>query len=192
MAVQLGSRGLADFTEPLALLSECHRRVEKFLGVLAEVGRKGGGELDGPHREALTKALDYFRSAAPMHTADEEASLFPRLRAVGGADVEAALAKVERLESDHRDAEPKHQRVDELGRRWLNDGRLSPGEAADFARLVDELRNIYRDHIALEDREVFPLAGRVLAADAVAALGREMAARRGNKRCSERAAAAGS
>ena len=31
-------------------------------------------------RVALESALRYFREAAPKHTADEEESLFPRLR----------------------------------------------------------------------------------------------------------------
>jgi hypothetical protein len=42
-----------------------------------------------------------------------------------------------------------------------------------------ELREIYTHHIAVEDREVFPLAGRVLDAQQLAQVGREMAQRRG-------------
>ena len=40
------------------------------------------------------------------------------------------------------------------------------------------LDNLYKGHIAVEDRELFPAAGRVLTADELGAVGREMAARR--------------
>jgi hemerythrin-like domain-containing protein len=47
--------------------------------------------------------------------------------------------------------------------------------------MLDELSDIYRRHIALEDAELFPLAARVLDRDEIEALGREMAQRRGIK-----------
>ena len=34
----------------------------------------------GEHRQAMETALNYFRRAAPMHTADEEEDLFPEHR----------------------------------------------------------------------------------------------------------------
>jgi hypothetical protein len=45
--------------------------------------------------------------------------------------------------------------------------------------MLDELSEIYRRHIAMEDAELFPLAARVLDRDGIEALGREMAQRRG-------------
>jgi hemerythrin-like domain-containing protein len=45
--------------------------------------------------------------------------------------------------------------------------------------VLEELRTIYERHIAIEDHDVFPLAGQVLNQAEIAALGREMAARRG-------------
>ena len=85
MNLQIGEPPSPSFQQPLALLSDCHRRVERFLGLLARVAAEGrGGLLDRRQREALEAALRYFREAAPRHTADEEESLFPRLRALKG------------------------------------------------------------------------------------------------------------
>jgi hypothetical protein len=48
-------------------------------------------------RNALETALKYFREAAPMHTADEEESLFPLLRLLGRPDISGVLQQLERL-----------------------------------------------------------------------------------------------
>ena len=78
------SEALADFTDPIAMLNDCHRRIERFLGVLVNLSRERHvGELGEPARSALAAALHYFDAGAPLHTADEEESLFPRLRVAG-------------------------------------------------------------------------------------------------------------
>jgi hemerythrin-like domain-containing protein len=128
-----------------------------------------GGELSPEYRLAFTAALQYFRDAAPKHTADEELSLFPRLRAAGGEEVERVLAEVDRLEADHTRAGRLHDEVDQLGTAWLQHGRLPPESA----------ERIYAAHIAAEDTVVFPLSERVLGAGSQLEIGREMAARRG-------------
>jgi hypothetical protein len=47
--------------------------------------------------------------------------------------------------------------------------------------VLAEVQAIYTRHIAIEDHDIFPLAGRVLDTATIAALGREMATRRGLK-----------
>src|SRR6185436_17510081 len=102
MAIQIGAKPSPTFREPLALLSDCHRRVESFLRALILVTEQAqGGGLNSQQREALETALRYFREAAPKHTADEEESLFPRMREAGAAAGEA-LAKIQALEADHQ------------------------------------------------------------------------------------------
>lgn len=170
MYVQIGGRRESDFTEPLGLLSDCHRRIERFLGALLAVARQG--TLDRPVVEA---ALRYFREAAPNHTRDEEESLFPRLRSSSDPRAEEALARVEALEADHREAEEAHRQVESLFGRWLAGGDCPAG----LVEVLERLSAIYAAHIAVEDGEVFPLAAEVLADEDLAVVGREMAARRG-------------
>ena len=174
MPVQIGAPRDSGFDQPLRLLSDCHRRVEMFLGVLT--GLADLSEPITPEQAAsLQKALDYFRDAAPKHTADEEESLFPRLSGVLEAE-----AAVRSLEGDHISAAARHETVDRLGRAWLREGRLEPADAALFAREVSHLKAMYEKHIRLEDEVLFPLAERVLPPDQKRAIGREMAARRGH------------
>jgi hemerythrin-like domain-containing protein len=123
--------------------------------------------------------LRYFRDAAPKHTADEEESLFPRLRAMDRADVKVLLARVDGLEQDHVRAGAGHAEVDRLGLAWLANGRLSQEDAARLIAVLADLAELYRAHLAIEDTEVFPLAAKVLSATDREAIGGEMAVRRG-------------
>ena len=66
MPLQIGQRPDHGFTEPLGLLSDCHRRIEHFLRVLLAIDREGaGGPLAAGPRAELEAALTYFATAAP-------------------------------------------------------------------------------------------------------------------------------
>ena len=82
MAIQIGAKPDSGFDDPIGMLKDCHRRIESFLGILCVVvERAQGRSLTGEERDAVQAALQYFRSGGQRHTADEEESLFPRLRA---------------------------------------------------------------------------------------------------------------
>ena len=72
-----------------------------------------------------------------------------------------------------------HSEVDALVRRWLAEGVLATELVDRLARLLETLSAIYQQHIAVEESQVFPLAGRVLSPSELERMGREMAARRG-------------
>lgn len=180
MAIQIGQKASPTFQQPLELLSDCHRRVESFLRALILVTEQAkGGDLSHQHKDALQAALRYFREAAPKHTADEEESLFPRMRALQNEAVGEALKKIDALEADHEVAEGDHKQVEELGQKWLAGNRLNPEETERMMASLRRLHLIYERHIAVEDKEIFPLAGKVLDAKTLQDVGREMAARRG-------------
>lgn len=180
MSIQIGAKPDSSFRDPLGLLSDCHRRIEKFLAQLIRVTEEAqGNPLTEAQAEALAVALRYFAKAAPLHTQDEEVSLFPRLRETGQETAQAALIALETLEADHREADIAHAEVDSLGSRWLQEGRLSPKEAGRLLTRLRELQALYARHIAVEDTQVFPLAGKLLGTPALTDVGREMATRRG-------------
>jgi hemerythrin-like domain-containing protein len=179
MPIHIGQRSDHGFDEPLGLLSDCHRRIEHFLDVLATVaGQAADGELTPSWRSALEGAIRYFAVAAPKHTADEEDSLFPRLRGSGDPVLARALASLDALERDHDEADVRHALVDALVRRWLEDGRLARNDADQLRDHLAHLQALYRRHIAVEEQHVFPAAARALDHEQVARIGGEMAARR--------------
>ena len=180
MPVQIGQTPDRGFDEPFGLLSDCHRRIERFLGAMVEIARRRrGASLDQRDRDSLEKALRYFREAAPWHTADEEHSLFPRLRKVADPATQDALATMQTLEADHRRAEQDHAEAERLARHWLDAGSLETGPAGQLTELLASLQQMYQRHIAAEDEQLFPAAERVLDHAAIRAMGREMAERRG-------------
>ena len=178
--VDLGRVKESSFARPLSLLSECHRRIERFLADMSGViNSRKGGVLDDSDRSALAGAVQYFSVAAPRHTADEEESLFPRLRSANVEEANQVLEEIGRLEADHERADACHAEANALASRWLSEGTLSAAETNRLSKLLETLVAIYREHIAIEDSRVFPAAAAVLPANELEAVGREMAARRG-------------
>jgi hemerythrin-like domain-containing protein len=176
MPIVIGSKPESTFADPVGLLTDCHRRIERFLGVLVQISGQTK-PLTDDQRASLETALRYFREAAPKHTADEEESLFPRLRALESAEIRPVLQRIEALESEHDQADRIHAEIEQLGQSWLAEGSLPAAGRARFSELVSQLAGLYRSHIALEEGDVFPAAS-ILSAPERAAIGREMAGRR--------------
>ncbi len=179
MFTQIGAKPESDFSEPLGMLSDCHKRIQFFLRDLVRLTEAAQAQLSPADSRTLERALRYFRESGPRHTADEEQSLFPRLRAMKDGRLEGALTKVEELEADHQRANEAHSAVDDIGARWLANGTIGPDEAVRMKALLQELSGIYEHHLAIEDDEIFPVAAALLSDEAKAEVGREMAARRG-------------
>jgi hemerythrin-like domain-containing protein len=162
------------------MLSDCHKRIQYFLrSLVALAGHALDGPLNKDQRIRLETALRYFREGGPRHTADEEESLFPRLRSIDTPAIRETFAKIEGLEADHRQAEAKHREVDTIGRRWLADGHITSEEATQLSALLAGLSRLYDRHLVIEEAEIFAIARSVLPEFEKEALGQEMARRRG-------------
>lgn len=177
MPVQIGAK-THNFTDPTGLLSDCHRRIEMFMGTLEAVAAVIDRLPAEDTVRALESALRYFGEAAPKHTADEEVSLFPRLRQKGHTEVDTALAELGHLEDEHCWAAPLHADLERLGVQYLSMGKLSDVEIEKFRTAVTSLAAMYKRHISIEDELVFPLAARMLSGAEKSAIAEEMASRR--------------
>ena len=179
MPIQIGKEVLADFTDPITMLHDCHRRIESFLDALVTISRlQRGGALDERHRSALSTALRYFDQGAPLHTADEEESLFPRLRNSTAEEAMLVGECLSQLEVEHREKEWGHRIVHRLGTTWLEEGSLSMEDAQRLVNELERLDHTYRRHIRSEEDQVFPVASNVLPQEDLRAMGIEMKARR--------------
>lgn len=175
MGIQIGAKPDAGFDDPIGMLKDCHRRIEQFLHVLClVVDRAPGRPLSEEEAGAVKSALNYFRVGGQRHTADEEQSLFPRMRA-GQTTV---LKEIEALESDHREADDLHAAVEKLYTFWLEGKALSPEEEQRLRATTERLKQLYESHIRIEENLVFPRAAEGLDWPVLAQIGEEFRARR--------------
>jgi hemerythrin-like domain-containing protein len=170
----------ASFDQPLDMVAACHERVERSLDLLRRLQQyvQSCG-VDPSARDAARDVRRYFNLATPAHHQDEEQHVLPLLAASVFHEDRALAAK---LLAQHK----------QLERAWAAmDAVLASVEAADSSHglsqtAVREFTAMYRAHLALEDEKAFPAFERLLqtrhdAAAYTAAMGREMAQRRGVK-----------
>ena len=184
MLLQIGQKPESDFHHPIGMLEDCHKRILFFLKSMIKVASETDAQALNPgQRVPLEKALKYFREAAPRHTADEEESLFPRLREIRSQEIGEVLDKVDRLESEHRWADEQHVTVDSVCRRWLEKGALPGNEREQLRTTLSGLLSFYEQHIRMEEAEVFSAAQKALSDSSKESIGEEMARRRGLTMC---------
>lgn len=177
MGIQIGARPDSGFDDPIGMLKDCHRRIEQFLQIICVVvDRASGRELTDEESAAVRAALQYFRVGGQRHTADEEESLFPRMRAEQKAA--GALKEIDALETQHREADDLHQAVDKLYSRWLEGKPLSAEDEEWLRTSTQRLKQLYDGHIKVEESLVFPRAAESLNKETIAAIGQEFRARR--------------
>ena len=177
MGIQIGAKPDSGFEDPIGMLKDCHRRIEQFLRILClVVDRAPGRPLTEEEAAAVQSALTYFRVGGQRHTADEEESLFPRMRAEH--KTAGAVEQIDALEHQHREADDLHLAVDKLYSRWMEGKSLSPEDEDWLRTATQRLKQLYEGHIKIEESVVFPRAAQGLDKDAIAAIGEEFRARR--------------
>jgi hypothetical protein len=60
MPIHIGRPTEHGFDEPLGLLSDCHRRIERFLGAMLTIVKRSGG---GENAEAIPSAVSAHSAA---------------------------------------------------------------------------------------------------------------------------------
>lgn len=165
----------AGFDEPFEMLHACHERVQRMLTLLRRLREhvRGHGP-DDQARQAARDVMRYFDQAAPQHHRDEELHVFPPLLAAGDAQVAGV---VRRLQADHVRMEAGWARARGV-LLALEQGTLARLDAAQEEAL-DAFAALYAGHIEAEETIAYPAARQALDAPAQAAMGQEMAARRG-------------
>jgi hemerythrin-like domain-containing protein len=176
MAIQIGAKPDSGFDDPIGMLKDCHRRIERFLHILWVVAERANDRaLTDEEAEAVQSALHYFRVGGQRHTADEEESLFPRLRAESAA---GNFDEIGRLENDHRNANDLHAAVDTLYSAWIAADHLNSEDEQRLRSGTEQLKHLYQEHIQIEEKIVFPRAIEILNSRTIAAIGREFRERR--------------
>ncbi len=150
-------------------LLHCHARIRRFTALAARLG-DGEPAPEAEVADAARAVLDYFERALPLHAADEDESIAPRL----GPTQAAALAEMT----------AQHAAIDRLlgGMlpRWRKLAEVPGGRAtqlADLASGAARLADLFDAHLALEETQIFPAVTQ-LAAEVQASILAEMTGRR--------------
>ncbi|MEZ4271315.1 MAG: hemerythrin domain-containing protein [Myxococcota bacterium] len=150
MLTQLFTRRETDSQDVVDLLGECHQRIRRFV----DLAREAGLRRDAPTYQIDQACADvqrYFVEALPLHVADEEESIEPRLRGLS-ASVDHALDTTVAQHQQHASkvaallgtiAKVRSQPHDDVAR----------GELANAAIV---LQTEFEDHLTLEETVIFP------------------------------------
>jgi iron-sulfur cluster repair protein YtfE (RIC family) len=138
----------------LDMLVGCHERIRHFSSMARKLAH--AHEADAQQVQSAAEAAHrYFTVALPLHEADENESLHPRLkRAVPVGDLAgpAADAMVD-----------QHHAIDELLERLLpllqlleRNPAKQPEVAGEMCSITSRLDELFREHLELEEKVVFP------------------------------------
>jgi len=158
--------------ELLQLLLECHGRIRSFVDLAEAIATRH----EAPAAQVIQACASverYFTEALPLHVADEEQSLAPRLRG-RSAEVDRALASMERQHTEH---ELKLAGLLSA----LSSVRREPQEAAlklELARATKVLGDDFSEHLTLEESIIFPAARQLLSVELRASILVELRQRR--------------
>ena len=158
------------------LLLACHDRIRHFSGVAVKLAH-GHGATEPEIASAADSLYRYFSVALPLHEADENLSLHPRLRRAVPEGELAGPAADAMLD--------QHMAIDELVERliplWLllksAPGRL-PELSAEMCSLSKRLNELFDAHLKLEEDTIFPVLSRYLSEAELGEIVDEMQARR--------------
>ena len=156
------------------LLMGCHQRIRHFTGVATKLAHAQGAGAD-EIRQASAGVYRYYSVSLPLHEADEEDSVRPRLDAASNERVRHALLAMA----------DQHMAIDELIERLLPLLRLleqNPGSQSqvggEMCSLTKALDEIFRAHLDLEEAVIFPAIREVLPESVRAEMLTEMQHRR--------------
>jgi hypothetical protein len=157
MLFQIGEKGApASPATPSTLLVACHARILTFVGL----SRRLSAARTARHQvsEAAGAVGRYFAIGLPLHEADEEVSVAPRLRAIGRPELVAAL---DVMAFEHARL---HEVLGGLSPIW---SRLTekPEDLDESADALDEgtrrLEALFGAHLDAEERVIFPELARL-------------------------------
>ncbi len=156
------------------LLIGCHQRIRHFTGVAIKLAHAQGAQTEevvqaaaGTHR--------YYTVSLPLHEADEEETLRPRLSALNDEKLRHALLAMT----------DQHRAIDDLLERLLpllimvrNNPQTIHAAGTEMCSITKALDEMFRAHLQLEEEVIFPAIRSSLPEDMRNEMLREMQSRR--------------
>ena len=149
MLIKIGSS--QESSDIVGLLLACHERIRFFINLACRLGEAHDTPAD-EIQDAATRVIRYFSESLPLHVADEEESIVPRL-----SGREAGLdATLDTMRREHQEHAPQLESLLKICR--ILQG--SPERLADLRKtLLSAASALERDfaaHLQEEEKVVLP------------------------------------
>lgn len=152
MLNQIASTPQVKTEDVVDLLVGCHQRIRHFTGVAVKLAHAQGASTE-EIGQAAAAVHRYYSVSLPLHEADEDQTLEPRLRTVGDEQVRQALLAMGE----------QHQAIDELLERLLpllvlvtNNPDTLAEVGGEMCSITKALEEIFRAHLQMEEEIIFP------------------------------------
>jgi iron-sulfur cluster repair protein YtfE (RIC family) len=165
-----------DSADVVELLLACHERIRRFAGLALKLAR-AKGTPEHEIRDVARAIGRYFDEALPLHVADEEETVLPRLKH-GSVELAAAL---ERMVDEHRDHQHDLARLVLVCSDLADDPQRLEERRAELEALAARLSADFERHLAAEEHDVFPGIESKLPFDVRKAMVAELRARRAER-----------
>ncbi|MGH9488496.1 MAG: hemerythrin domain-containing protein [Terriglobales bacterium] len=159
-----------DTSDAVDLLLGCHQRIRHFTAMARRLAAPQAPPDQVP--AAARAVYAYYKLALPLHEADENQSVYPRLR---------AAAPPQELAQANQAMVDQHLAIDRIIAELLPQWDAlpqHPERASHTAEQAAELDQAWRDHLELEERLIFPALRSFLSPQDRSDIRREMAVRR--------------
>jgi hemerythrin-like domain-containing protein len=155
-----------------SMLLGCHQRIRHFTEVAVRLAENPSAAAT-ERSNAAKNVFRYYSEALPLHEADENDSLHPRLRQVLP---EGILAEANRVMVQ------QHTEIDALVSGliplWDQIQKNPSSQAPDLLSQTQRLQQLWTSHLQLEEEQVIPAMRRFLSESDLHAIEAEMRARR--------------
>jgi hemerythrin-like domain-containing protein len=155
------------------VLVDCHVRLQKVTKRAAEVAARPDASSEDV-REVAEKLCRYFTVVLPLHEEDEEASVFPRLL-LRAPELAPTIAG---LRLHHAAQAQKVGEVLAVCQALLTSTEADAGLRRRLSATAEALAEVWRTHLASEERDLFPSLKTALSEEERATIREEMRARR--------------
>lgn len=154
MIVQLSQRSpVTELADPVEFFLACHARIRNFTAI---AGRIAAAVDRSPEEiaESARAVEHFFRVALPIHAADEDLSVAPRLRDV--CNDPSVLDALDKMSAQHPIVDRSGDELAALLRTVGSDPTSLARHSAELADRVHALEALWLDHLGTEERMIFP------------------------------------
>jgi len=155
----------------VALMLDCHGKIRHFVALARAAGEASAEPAEVA--DACAQARRYFAEALPLHIADEEESLLPRLRG-RDAGLDRALAAMH----DEHEAHGPHVTALLEALTRVHDAPTDAALRGQLASSAAALARSFDAHLEAEEQHVFPALRSLLSEPEQHAILGELRARR--------------